>query len=217
MSIRMWKTAPMGALLMGTVAAVIGCAKGTDYADVERARDAAREEQSEVADASQEAEREIAEAKQEEQEVRREVLKPVTEDEIEKVREAEQNTEATRRAAAETVKEEEREAREAAKKVTDTEARYAATKQRDEYVAEVDAMLKSADERIAMLKEKADKAEGVDKDSIDRQITALQTARDQVDEHLGTMKSADVLKWTDSREAVQEAAKALKAEMDKTA
>lgn len=208
---------PLGIVLTGCALVAVGCSRGTDYNDVQAARETVQEEQRETAAVRNETAEDIAEAKRHEQAVRHEALKPVTEADSQAVRDAAAATAETRHEGAKAIQEEQKEAADAQAKLRDTEARFAATKARDEFATAHDAKLKAAVDRIDTLKDKASKEEGAAKDATDMQITELQQAHDRAKESLDNVKSADdILKWSMHRDNVEKAFNDLQTEMDQT-
>jgi hypothetical protein len=94
------------------------------------------------------------------------------------------------------------EARKAEADLRETEVKAAATKQRDDYVASVDARLTGADQRIDALESAAKDQTGATKDATDKQIADIKARRDRLKDGVSTLKSADLLQWDKQRENV---------------
>lgn len=186
-----FKKVPLTMVLSGSVLIAVGCAKRTDYEDVQAARENVEDEQRETAEVRGEAAEDIAVA--------------------------EQRTAETRREGAEAVQEEQRETAEAQAELQETTARLDATKARDSYVADHKAKLTAAAERIEALETRAGSEEGAAKDATQKQADDLQAAHDKAKEALDEAESADVLKWEEHRDHVKQAFDALQAQMDQTA
>ncbi len=81
-----------------------------------------------------------------------------------------------------------------------TFARSAALKQRDEYKKNVQAMLLDADERIAVLKAKTDKADGAEKQQLAQNLAELGQQCAALREQLARVDAATADNWAEVRD-----------------
>ncbi len=80
--------------------------------------------------------------------------------------------------AAEKIAKQKEQERAAAANLADKEQALQATQTRDAYVREVETKLADTDKQIETLKDSASKAQGAEKDAINRQVEMMKTQRD---------------------------------------
>jgi hypothetical protein len=210
---RPWK---IGATLALAPLLLSGCAD-VNRQDVTDARKDVVQEQKESEEARQEAAEKVREEQRQTDEARHEANKPVIDDEsIENIREEEKETEQARKEGQEKIQQEEKETREAEQEARETEAKFNAQQARDAYVEQIEPSLEEAEKRIETLGEQGKELEGAAKEAHDTRIETLQTLHKQAGDALDELKSADVLKWQDFREAVETAMKSLSQALDES-
>ena len=165
-----------------------GCDQQTTKSDVKDAQAEVRQEQQETQEVMEQASDAIADKQQALQETRAE--------EMEKVREQQQVT------------------AEAAAKASETENKYQSQEALTAYVGKEETRLKDADNRIADLKQRADKLEGDEKAALDTRVDRLQELRTRAGDKLSELKSAGKGEWTIKGNSVESAMNDLFAALD---
>ena len=195
----MWKsTLGTSLLAAGFMAlALAGCNQNTTQKDVASAQDKARAEERKSEQAREDAQKELAAKQQKVEESRQEAMKPVAsrEDELQKTREQQ----------AEKVQKQDEKTRAAEDKAAKTEEKFTAEKDRDAYIANAEAQIKDADERIDMLGKQSKDLQGDPKKAADLKIDELKQARDRLKSELSKTKSAETLRWQDHRAETDQA------------
>lgn len=183
-----------------TTAALIagGCAESTTEKDVANARKDLQEEQRETAETMRDAQKDVADARRGAAPYT--ANKPVTNDDAV---EARQDVADAQHKANEKVRDQIENQNEAAVELKTAEQELAATKARDTFVADTEKKLADVEARIDQLKSTASSAEGPAKDSLDREIDALQNQHDRVKDALGNLKTAKLAEWPTHREYVR--------------
>jgi len=183
---------------------VVGCSDATTRKDVASARDKLDKEKQQTSEAIHEGQRDVNHAQQTTQDYT--AAKPVTPDQpaadSRKVGDAQS-------AAAEKIAKQQEQERAAAANVADKEQAFQATQARDAYVKDVETKLADTDKQIDTLKDRASKAQGADKDAINRQVSMMKTQRDMAQKALNDLKGADLANWKNHQEHVRLALKDL--------
>jgi hypothetical protein len=174
-----------------------GCGQNTTQNDVTAAQEKARAEERKSAQAREEAQKEIAAKQQKVEESRREAMKPIvnSEDELQKTRDQQ----------AEKIRKQDEKTGAAVENAAKTEQKLTTEKDREAYVANAEARIKDADERIDMLGKQSKDLQGDAKKSADLKIDELKQARDRVNTELSKTKSAETLQWQDHRAETDQA------------
>jgi chromosome segregation ATPase len=198
------------AVLAGLALVASGCAESTTEQDVADARQELRKEQQETAETVREGQRDVAEARRDAQPYT--VNKPVTDEDAAEARQdvAEAQHEANRE-----IRDQVQDQNEAADELRTAEQQLAATKARDAFVMDAEKKLADVETRIDELKANASAAEGTAKETLDRQIDALQNQHDRVEEALGNLKTAKLADWPAHRRNVRLAMQDLASSMNK--
>ena len=85
------------------------------------------------------------------------------------------------------------------------ENKLAMEQSRDKFLIDCKAATDQADRAIEKLQTMKNAADDVGQKSIDDHITALRTKKDALQKHINSIRSADVMRWTDHKAMAQQA------------
>jgi len=190
------------AALLGAVL-LAGCETTRD--DVTAARNEVGREQRKLDEVKREATRNVEQEKQEAREARS-TNKPIVGDDINEGS-TEEVREAQRKAAAEQQKIRDQEQRVLDAKVNarDTEERLAMEQSRDKFLIDCKSATDQAERAIEKLQTMKNDADETAQKSLDDRITAIKAKRDELQNHINSIRSADVMRWTDHKAMAQNA------------
>jgi hypothetical protein len=198
MKAKIWTSRIAFPAFIGVALAVAGCQDATTPEDVTDARQDVHEEKQETAEVMQEGREEIAEAQRDAAPYT--VNKPV---DSEDAAEARQDIAEAKQEASEETRDQLQEESEAVIELRTEEQRLAATQARDAFVQDIERALADAQIRIEQLEESASTAEGQAKETADREIAALESQHERVEEALEGLKAAELAHWQTHKENVR--------------
>lgn len=188
----------LAAAMMAT-AAIAGCSQDVDQGDVNAAQEKLQQERQETEEVRREVQQQVAKENQETEATRHETMKPTSKE----VREEENESAEAQLEGNAKIEKEEQETREAEEELAITKAKLNAQKARDAFLEGPNDVLEKAALRIDTLQKQADSEEGATKKATEKQIETLQAAHDELEELIDDMKSANPLKWEETKPKVE--------------
>jgi hypothetical protein len=196
-------TQAMGLVSVVVAVLLVGCETSRD--DVTAARNRVGREQRQLEDMKRDAARNVEEERREARDAHV-TNKPIVGDDINEGQ-REETREAERKAVAEQkrIRDQQEEVREAKVDAEQTEKRLAMEQRRDKFLIDCKSATDQANRAIEKLQTMKNDADDAEQKSLDDRINVLKTKRDELQEHINSIRSADVMRWSDHEAMAQKA------------
>lgn len=173
--------------------------------DVTAARNRVDREERKLEDVKRDAARNVEKENREAREART-TNKPIVGDDINEGA-TEEAREAQRKANSENqrIQDQRERVQDAKVDAQNKENKLAMEQSRDKFLIDCKAATDQADRAIEKLQTMKNAADDVGQKSIDDHITALRTKKDALQKHINSIRSADVMRWTDHKAMAQQA------------
>jgi len=193
----------MTAATMGSLLLLAGCE--TTRNDVTAARNKVDREQQKLEDVKRDEARKVNKEGREADSARI-TNKPIVGNDVnegprEEAREANQKS----AAAQQRIRDQEERVQDAKSEAAKTENKLEMEQSRDKFLIDCKAATDLANRAIEKLETKKNAADDAGKKAIDDQITAIRSKRDDLQKHINSIRSADVMRWNDHQAVAQKA------------